>query len=344
MSPNVLEPRSRKPRTEQTDRRPVLLALRALGLGDFLCGVPAYRALFRRFPEHHRILAVPRALHPLVALLDGAFDEAIDVQPLGALPPTLDSLDVAVNLHGSGPQSHRVLLRARPRRLIAFTHPDVAASAAGAPWDAGEHEVARWCRLLAHAGISADRRELAIAIPPSGVALGTRNATLIHPGAASRARQWPAERWAAVAGALAARGHRVVVTGSWADRELTGRVVSLAGAAPSASPDASGTVSAAGPTSLMDLASLVAQARCVVSGDTGIGHLASAYGRPSIALFGPTPPALWGPPGLSRHRVLWAGSSGDPHAAAPDPGLLRIAPGDVLAVAEQLGDPDAASP
>lgn len=78
-------------------------------------------------------------------------------------------------------------------------------------------------------------------------------------------------------------------------------------------------------------------------GDTGVAHLATALGRPSVVLFGPTPPSAWGPPpGRHRHRVLWAGRAGDPRAAVPDPGLLDIAVADVLAALvalERVGEP-----
>ena len=40
---------------------------------------------------------------------------------------------------------------------------------------------------------------------------------------------------------------------------------------------------------------------------TGLAHLATAYARPSVVLFGPVPPAEWGPPQHPRHQVLWAG-------------------------------------
>jgi ADP-heptose:LPS heptosyltransferase len=84
-------------------------------------------------------------------------------------------------------------------------------------------------------------------------------------------------------------------------------------------------VNPAGPTDLLHLAALVAAAERVVCGDTGVAHLATASGTPSVVLFGPTSPDGWGPPpGRTIHRVLWAGRQGDPHAAEPDPGLLRI--------------------
>jgi ADP-heptose:LPS heptosyltransferase len=87
----------------------------------------------------------------------------------------------------------------------------------------------------------------------------------------------------------------------------------------------------AGKTDLLGLAAVVAGARRVVCGDTGVGHLATAFGTPSVVLFGPTSPRHWGPPRDRReHRVLWAGIRGNPHASVVHPGLLQIEVADVL--------------
>jgi hypothetical protein len=53
-------------------------------------------------------------------------------------------------------------------------------------------------------------------------------------------------------------------------------------------------------------------------------------------LFGPTSPARWGPPPRARHRVLWAGRVGDPHAKVVDPGLLEISMADVICALDGL--------
>ena len=57
-------------------------------------------------------------------------------------------------------------------------------------------------------------------------------------------------------------------------------------------------------TGLGELAGLVAHARLLISGDTGIAHLATAYGTPSGVLFGPGDPAQWGPPAGGPHVAL----------------------------------------
>src|SRR6185312_11039846 len=99
-----------------------LVVLRALGLGDLLTAVPALRALAVAFPGHRRFLLAPAWLGPLTDLLDGAVDAVVDTDartaPPAALPPEASGADIAVNLHGRGPQSHRALLAARPARLV----------------------------------------------------------------------------------------------------------------------------------------------------------------------------------------------------------------------------------
>ena len=123
----------------------------------------------------------------------------------------------------------------------------------------------------------------------------------------------------------------MVLTGSRDERDLCLAIAGDAGLH-------SGAV-LAGRTSLVELAGVVGRAPVVVSGDTGVAHLATALGTPSVVLFGPTSPRHWGPPAdRSRHRVLWAGRTGDPHATSTDPGLLEIGVEDVRrAMAELLG-------
>jgi ADP-heptose:LPS heptosyltransferase len=286
-----------------------LVVLRALGLGDLLTGVPALRALARAFPRHERVLLAPAALAPIGELLGDAAYDLHHVDGVRALPAALPSVvrgaDVAVNLHGRGPQSTALLRAARPRALVAFGEQ--------AAWREDEHETARWCRLLEAAGIAADPRDLDLAAPSGPTPHA--GATVVHPGASAPARRWPAERWAAVA------------------RELQGLVVVTAG--PGEQPLARAVARAAGATvfagDLRALAALISGAARVLCADTGVAHLATALGTPSVVLFGPTSPAHWGPPPeRTRHRVLWAGGRGDPNGDRPDPGLLSLQPRDVL--------------
>lgn len=295
-----------------------ILVLRALGLGDLLTGVPALRGLRRHYPDARIVLAAPPVYRGL-ALLTGAVDDLLPTAGLGDVGNCGPVPDFAVNLHGRGPQSIAHLLCSHPARVLTHRHPDYP-QLAGPVWRADLHEVDRWCALLECAHIACDPTDLAIDRPdgyPDRSGL-----VVIHPGASAAARRWPADRFAVVAQALHDDGHDVVVTGSAGEAELARRVARAAGLPDSAV--------LAGALDLMALFALISDCRLLVCGDTGVGHIATATATPSILLFGPTPPHWWGPRGCGRHVALWSGDRGDPHADAPDRGLLLITVGQVL--------------
>jgi ADP-heptose:LPS heptosyltransferase len=294
-------------------RQPSVLILRALGLGDLLTSVPALRALRRAFPDHKLILALPSPLHDL-ALATGAVDEVVQAQPLRPLPRDLPAPDVGVNLHGRGPQSHNILRSTQPGIMLAFRS-DEAGFLDGPEWAPDEHERARWCRMLEAFDIAAEPDDVYLQAPTGEERVGLEGATVIHPGAASGARRWPVERFATVARSEITHGRDVVVTGAPDERELGLKLCALADLSPKAC--------LAGETTLTQLTSIVGLAGRVVTGDTGVAHVASALRTPSVILFGPTSPELWGPP-PGPHVALWAGNTGDPHADQPDAGLLKI--------------------
>ncbi|SNS63967.1 ADP-heptose:LPS heptosyltransferase [Geodermatophilus pulveris] len=311
-----------------TGRR-VAVVLRPLGLGDLLTGVPAIRAVRAAVPGHRLVLATTAALAPLAALVD-AVDEVLPARELEPLDWPGPPPELAVDLHGKGPASHVVVAGLHPGRLLTFASPGWP----GPVWYPDEHEVHRWCRLVAEGlGVDADPDALDLAVPgvappaPAGVAL-------VHPGAAFPSRRWPADRFAAVARHLADRGLDVRVTGGPAEVPLARAVAEAAGLG-------EGCV-LAGRTTTLELAAVVAGARVVVSGDTGVAHLATAYRRPSVVLFGPVSPALWGPPLRAGeqgalHVVLWHGDgTGDPWGTALDPALARVTVAEVTAALDSL--------
>jgi ADP-heptose:LPS heptosyltransferase len=291
-----------------------VLALRALGLGDALTAVPALRGLKRLYPDRPLVLAGSEPVSSWLRRL-GVVDDVIPTHGLTGRPPG-EGLGphCAVDLHGRGPQSHRLLLAGAPDELIAFDCPEQRSTTV---WRADEHEVERWCRLVREAGGSCSPDDLRLDVPatPSG-------AVLVHPGAASVARQWPPERWIAVVTALQEAGRRVRLTGGPSEREMCGLISKRSGCE-----DVSGLYG------LDSLAEAVAGAALLISGDTGVAHLATAVGTPSVTLFGPTPPAQWGPAiDQDLHAIVYRGTGpGDPHANRPDPALLSITVDDVLA-------------
>ena len=111
---------------------------------------------------------------------------------------------------------------------------------------------------------------------------------VLHPGASVPARAWSPYRCGEAAGALAAAGHRVLVTGGPAETQLTARVAGPAGA-----------TDLGGRTTLAELAAVLAGADAVVVGNTGPAHLAAAVGTPVVSLFSPVVPVeRWAPYGV----------------------------------------------
>jgi heptosyltransferase-1 len=95
---------------------------------------------------------------------------------------------------------------------------------------------------------------------------------------------WPLDRWIAVGRALHERGIACLLpAGSASERERTARLaLEIPGAI------------ALPPLDLAQLAGQLAAARIVIGVDTGLVHLAAALGRPTLALFCASDPALTG--------------------------------------------------
>ncbi|WP_280503611.1 glycosyltransferase family 9 protein, partial [Nocardia farcinica] len=105
-------------------------------------------------------------------------------------------------------------------------------------------------------------------LPDVSALTGDPGYVVVHPAASVPARQPSAPRSAAIVAALAAAGHRVIVTGSPADRALTAEVAG------------GHAVDLAGATTLAELAAVLERASVVVAPNTGPAHLAAAVGTP----------------------------------------------------------------
>ncbi len=110
------------------------------------------------------------------------------------------------------------------------------------------------------------------------------------------AKRWPAAHYAALARSLhRADGATVALLGSAAEAALCEEIAAAA-------PGACRVL--AGKTSLLDAMALIAASRGVASNDSGLMHVAAAFGVPQVAVFGSTSP-LHTPPLNERARVLW---------------------------------------
>lgn len=315
-------------RLPDADGAPELLALRALKLGDLLVAVPALNAVVRERPEHRIVLAVPGWLEPIADLVPG-----LDVlwptpgldHPLGIAPGRLDTV---MNLHGNGPESRRALEQLDARVRLGHESPGWT----GPTWEDGVLERHRWARLATEHGMPADEGDISIDRPR--VPSPAPGAVVVHVGAFYASRHWPVDRFARVVRSFRDDGHRVVLTGSTAERA---RALYVAASAGLTDVEVAEHV-LAGAIDLAQMASLVADAALVVSVDTGAAHLASAYSTPSVVLFGPAPPEEWGPPATGPHLVLTDAASrvGDTFGSEPDPALLAVSAADVVSAGRDV--------
>jgi ADP-heptose:LPS heptosyltransferase len=111
---------------------------------------------------------------------------------------------------------------------------------------------------------------------------------------------WRSQAWANCANALRAtltspQRARILLTGSPGERSLVEEVAQ-------GIPEGAALITDA---SVGQLAALLARATCVLTVDNGPGHIAAAQETPSVHLFGPTDPRIFGPWGSSaRHTIL----------------------------------------
>ena len=268
-----------------------ILVVRFSSIGDILLTTPLIRALKRRHPEARLVFATKRAFAPLIAD-NPHVAQVVALEPeepvrhfaarLRAFAPT-HTLD----LHGS---LRSLALRAlvggrwrgyRKRKLsravlistkidIYKTHTPVAERYFEAAQDLDVRPDGGPPEFFLGAGARARAAEWLAAR-----GLGRARVAALAPGAAHFTKRWPLAHWAALAERLRAAGYAPVIVGGAADRGVAQR---LADQAPSV----------AGEFSLQETGALLAASAVVVSGDTGVMHMATAVRVPLVALFGPT--------------------------------------------------------
>ena len=154
---------------------------------------------------------------------------------------------------------------------------------------------------------------------------------VLNPGGNNPAKRWPVERFAAVAHHLIAnRGMMVAINGSPAEAELAALirdVIVLDNPADepriACLPELGGSIGS--------LKGIVKRSRVMITNDTGPRHMAAAFGRPCVTLFGPTDPRwttlpqMQQPNGTSREVILVADPTLPPEEVADDhPRRCRI--------------------
>jgi heptosyltransferase-3 len=144
---------------------------------------------------------------------------------------------------------------------------------------------------------------------------------VLHPHPRFNYKMWRREGWIEVAGWLAARGHRVVLSGG-SDPAEVAYVASLARELPP------GTINLAGKLSLGEAGCLASRAAVFIGPDTAVTHMAAALGVPTVALYGPSDPVKWGP--WPKHHA--SGANPWTRLGSQSAGRVRLVQGGVPCV------------
>jgi heptosyltransferase-1 len=173
---------------------------------------------------------------------------------------------------------------------------------------AGPHAVPRLLEALEMFGVRpAERPDFSFKVPENAevfvkrllVEVGIRGPYVVfHPGARWRTKMWPPNYWRALALAVSDKsGLPVVFSGSGADGPMVSEITT----------GIPGAFNFAGSLSLVELSALLGSCAMMVTVDSGPMHIAAAFDRPMVALFGPTSPERTGPVTSSPCDVVQLG-------------------------------------
>lgn len=122
--------------------------------------------------------------------------------------------------------------------------------------------------------------------------LASESFIVIFPGASIPEKRWGADRFRRVAEILSSFGVKIVVVGGKEDRQQ-GEVITAGGLG----------LNLAGLTSLPETAAIIQKSAMLLSGDSGVLHIAAGLGVPTVSLFGPGRAKKWAPRG-DHHIVI----------------------------------------
>lgn len=332
-----------------------LLIVRVGALGDVLHALPAAAALKSARPDWTIDWVVDPRWAPLLVNSQGQGNivsrvHLADTRMWNTAPLSWNTLrsiaklrralrqeryDVAVDVQGTL-RSAVIGRFARAREFTGYEDPREAAAAhlyRRTRRRIGTHVVEQGAALLAAA--------CSIALQPAPVTLphepwaddwaaelaGNRRICLLAPTAGWGAKQWPAERYGALAQQLRRMGFLPLVNAPKKDDPVASAVIA-----------ASGGAAEIAVCNVAGLIALTRRSSLVIGGDSGPTHLAAALAVPLVALYGPTDPARNGPWGDGPIRVLRGPGSITSHkrVAEIDAGLARITVDEVAHEVETL--------
>lgn len=301
----------RRKKTLPTSIRSIAF-LKLAGIGDLVLLTPMIEAMKRAYPEATITLICAQENAPLASLIPSL--ERTLILPIQNLPKTLrllrqHSYDLFIDAGQWSRFEALLSFCSKSGYTIGFKTPHQHRHALynrKVPHLRSVHESENF-RALINPYVSDVSETPSFSFDPKKrlvdepyLVFHTRASGIHH-----QLKEWPQTSWVKLALNLEKMGHALVLTGSRGDLEscqslgdlmkksgFTGKIYHLCGK-----------------MAFTDLPSLLAQARCVVSVNTGIMHLAAAVGATLISLNGPASIERWGPKGPNTHSLAPEGGS-----------------------------------
>ena len=286
-------------------------------IGDFILSLPAVEAIHRFYPEARFTFIA----HPtIVEIIQRRpyFKQVFDCSDRCWISLYNAKGNVAEVVYDLLPQVESTFVFGRPasqiiadnlanhlgnpaHRLDPFPEPDLG-------FRVGDYQ----CRQLEKIGIPATPPPDAIIAPPHHYDLKARDFlrrylgpkdrfVLLHPGSGGKQKLWAVAGWLSVINKLSAHSNiRFALLQGPADAGIVQQLHSQL---------ESHSLIPVENWQLGKLAALMRQADLYLGNDSGITHLAAACGIPTVALFGPTDPNIWGPQGPQVSIIRWQAES-----------------------------------
>ncbi len=295
-----------------------ILIIHPGALGDLLLALPAIKSLRAKFSSAIiSVIAAPQLLPFLEHHGIADSTTSIDGQAMTALyANTLDSgtrwgdyysaFDLVV---GWFSDSGGVITQAL--HLIGVTN--VLIQSPRVALNDGKHMTQRFFETLQDVGVSIASSGQSVSVTESemeigvrlldeqGVAVTGKHVVAIHPGSGSALKNWNSRNYVKVIHEVLSADNSLVciISGPADDDSVSGVMDGFASSFSWRLPVLRGL-------SLLEVVGVLGHCRAYIGNDSGLTHLSAALGVPTVAVFGPTNPEIWGPTG--EHVRCFAGS------------------------------------
>lgn len=270
---------------------PRFLVLRGGAIGDLILTLPVLQALRAQWPDAHiEVVGYPRTNRLILAA--GLADEVHSLDAARIAMLYVEDVDLPLDMarwlraftsiiHFLADEDGRITsnLKTRAKHVVAQSPMPPS----------GTHATDHYLFALQEIGVFDAPAFPAIELPPEQFASNvphSANAIAIHPGSGGAHKNWPIDRFIAVAETL----KNVVWIIGEADEAVAEQLPEEAGVWRD--------------LSLPALGSHLAGCRFFLGNDSGIAHLAAAVGTPTMTLFGPSAPESWAPRGRGPVKVV----------------------------------------